>query len=1797
MKKIFFLLVACCWISSIVQGQTYCAKGYWPKIYYYEGKPTYPALWILDQDEVTEKHFGVTLFGSNHYYIENILNTAKNIVGIDAQNYYFLAKDLQSSSPQIPRTDISIVLIDQPGTSQGSITISNLLDRKYGVKIGLGLGLSDFVDFLGYHDTRFVMEPSIRHYDCRYFNYASTSIQSASFKQLRVGVFLTNGGNSQRIGYVDIPEYAIFQTNVKTSAVYPIITDNLTGQKDGTISFSIERIECVEYPSAAILDGKTNLPIDGNVTVNNDYTSLVPAICQLLDNNKAVLSTSYLELAPIDWLACNAKYFKIVYNRPLLTNEQVKATLTYNTVSHGSGEVVLFSGNISESSNFAFADNYALITLPTNWGAIAEAADYQNTTPKSNTVKLTVETIERTASRTDRVLISADIFKSPNTMPKPVISSDSRLCYDGVNDKHLLTLQNHNSFLAFDRTYTLHYLGSGNTESLDVTTGTHKFAPIKDEANETTVYLSVKNKTTNCVVSSDTVAVQFAKSPQLPTLQGSMNYCSSENSTYLVHSNPEYHTQYWLYDVTGGNEKFLRHKGANFWIFRPDQHDPKEEAPTEINGEAYYDMRLSAGKYEIRATHDKNSCVTVAPFEIVSFSDAAYQMQAKSTVLRICNSDVDGVNVLDLFVDGDLKSAIISNPQNYTLVWTAKKDYDVIGATAHDPKKMAVENAKSGTYAVTLAVTNASGCTNSYSSSIVVTARPAAFTVAAAKERACDTSAVTIAASNGNVADVARWEWYNDGSKVGDNSSSSANMSLAAAGAHKIHAVAYNETGCYTASPKIEVPRIEFNPDIHFITYVVHERCQSASEFSLFDLLTGEDKNKVLEKKDNVNYQITHTPFGLSIDNDLGKYMVNPAQCAAKSYELALKVSSNGCDIYKAVSFTIKPTPASFTLSASSSLLCDSAKVTITPSCAGTSGLTYEWYVNEAKRDDITGATPSFALPDGQNTIYAVVSNASGCTATSPTISVEAWAVKTNVKMSTEAISVCEVKNGEIDLYGYLTGSVADREALKDENNAKGLKFLYEGMTVGYNSTAYHLASFASNPAKSDGSPYRLRFTIWQESHATCKRTYERNVKVLPRPVDFTLSASNAQACNDDDVSISAGNGVAGLTYEWTVNGQKVGGQSVSILPKVALAQDLSSITPVVSNVSAITKNAEGCVTASSNVATTKIHSLSPAIAWSSTGIDICQNASPFNLQDYLVGADKSAVLQQQQGMTYSISSTTGLALDANNNVTPSSSAVGTYTVAITVHRADCRVSFDMKVNVNPTPAQFTIATSWPSQVLNGETTHLLCNSSSFDMNTSALTNTAQVKWYGDGAEVGTTSNGSYTYIINTDGTNNMSAVATSKKGCSTSSTNLLRVDRRTVDFSGIAVNTSPTAYCNGDENVNFFTFVTATNKSDIEGSSNGWGYALDAGGISQCAGENNPKMLCLQNSAPGTYNTLFTVTKNSCQSSWNKAITIKPVPGATTLTPEVSNLCENGSTTLTATTQNYVNTYTYNWYRDGELVRSGYTARTHSYTAESGVTQTTWKVAAVDNSCTGAMSNEVTVNNNQPSLDAAFTANTFSKEGFMFKIANTTKVERGSIKVYSVNKNTNATLERTPKAITNDVYTIELQGIGSADYEIYVTFSDDATGACTNSYTIGTINYSSASGYTVKTPTLPVNSLAITAATTVATADYDGEAERLYREYVGDLHKDEHKAFLAPTYTGSGEGVKLLIYSAQPENVTVSVASLTGAVISRRSMPLYGGITELWLEPHEKPQVPGMYYVLVEYANGNRETLKGVIK
>ncbi|GHV64517.1 hypothetical protein FACS1894199_02950 [Bacteroidia bacterium] len=1402
-------------------------------------------------------------------------------------------------------------------------------------------------------------------------------------------------------------------------------------------------------------------------------------------------------------------------------------------------------------------------------------------------------------------------FATPFVVPKPLISaSATSFCDDGSEYTGVVvTVTNAADYINIDyspQPVIVTITDNGNNREEIIPPSGSVFVRSKYAASTIEVSAKVQSISGCVSVASDVLTITRYVAPKRPNLSSltgqvvvqdgkyTFSYCGTETSTYVVHDNPQYGVQYWLWDVTSGAQ-LVKHKGANFWIFRDDQYDPKP-GTTDINEDSYFDMGLSAGKYELRATHDMNSCTTVLPFDVINFESGIYDMSPTDAPVSVCNSELAGFDILDAFKDCELKTLLKNETTGFTFAWSVKLGSTALAAMPH-PRWVHVDGVASGNYDIEFTVNNPSGCSKTYLSSVNITPRPQAFTIAADNSNVCD-NAITVTASNASLAGLT-YEWTLNDTVLAGNDRSSIFITNLKEGSNYITAKATNAGGCYITSNRIEVTRRVLRADVSFTAAnIVY--CSDAGIFSLKDLLTGADKDKIFARSEGFTYNLSSTPSGLSIDNSLpDTYMLNPTLSTAREYILSFEVFQTGCSVQKTAHLTINPIPAAFTISADNTgTICNSDNVTVTAGNSGVAGLTYKWFVNGTVVSGVSGATLGKTyLAEGANSIYTVaIVASSGCSVTSNTITVNLHTLNPTIAFSSASYSYCQNASG-INLKDLLTGT--DKAAVLDKTYGIGQDYSITSSPSGLNFNGSYDVTLASSTPQA----YTLTLTV---TRGGCSVTKTAQLIINPIPAAFTISADNTGIiCNSDNVTVTAGNsGVAGLTYKWFVNGTEVSGVSGATLGKTYLAEGANSIYTV-----AIVASS-GC-SVTSNTITVNLHTLNPTIAFSSASYSYCQNASGINLKDLLTGTDKDAVLNKTYGIgqDYSItSSPSGLNFNGSYDVTLASSTPQAYTLTLTVTRGGCSVTKTAQLNVNSVPQNFTISTTKPSSVISGETVYLLCNSSAFDVATSALSNTASVDWYLGTTKVGSTATGSYNYTLASDQAGEVYATAVSSAGCSVNSNNKLNVDRRTVDFSGISVDTDPVAYCKGDNNVNYFIFVTASQKSDIEGGSAGWGYNLNAGGIIQ-SDANNSKNLTLNSTNPGTYNTVFTVSKNGCSTNYNKSITVKPVPGATTLAVNNANLCAGGTATMTATTTNYVSTYTYNWYKDGaSSATSAGSSTTLSYSAENGKQTTTYKVAAVDNGCVGDFSNVVTINNNAPTLTAAFTANSFTSV-IKVRLTNMVNVDASTISFTTKNLSTNA-VNSQPATVSGDVYTINgWTGIGITNYEVIVTFSDDKLGTCSNTVTVGTIT-KNGSSYTVSggsiSPSFVTRSVSIhdtiyvydyASGESSSSPDYDSEAERLYREYVKGLYNDEHLAFLAPTYTNRGEAVKLLIYSQSTEKVSVRVYSLDGSLVSSQSVDLKGGITEHWLQANDKPQSIGMYFVEVIYASGKRETLKGMIK
>jgi hypothetical protein len=513
--------------------------------------------------------------------------------------------------------------------------------------------------------------------------------------------------------------------------------------------------------------------------------------------------------------------------------------------------------------------------------------------------------------------------------------------------------------------------------------------------------------------------------------------------------------------------------------------------------------------------------------------------------------------------------------------------------------------------------------------------------------------------------------------------------------------------------------------------------------------------------------------------------------------------------------------------------------------------------------------------------------------------------------MDVAPISECEVENGEINLYSYLSGDAGDLEMLKLLDNPKGLKFRFEGMQVGYSETAYHVASFANNPAKTDGSPYALKFSVWQESVPGCVQAYERSVKVLPRPKEFPITANSTIACNEDLAFVTASNGeIPGLTYQWRVNGAIKEGVSAASLPKSALDDGVNIV-------GAMAINADGCATAAANQISIKLTGFNPAVRFKGA-LAFCQNSGAFTLADILEGEDKEALLNGTGGYTYSVTSNP-VGLFSQNalgvySVSPALKSADDYLVTLVMNNGECEVYRTAALAILPIPTSFAVTPSTPNVVCNDEQVTLSAS--------SAGVSGLAYRWYVNSAPVDGVAGSSLAKDYLSQGSNEVYAVATNSSGCSVRSDNTVTTTLHALN-PAVAFSASSYTYCANVGKFSLHDLLAGDDKSKVLNRQEGMSYELTsvpALGLSISNSFGNYEVDPSQ-STPQAYTVTLLVRRSNCEVRSAATLTILPIPTNFTVTSSSSNVICNGDPVTITAGNSGVAGLAYRWYVNSALV------------------------------------------------------------------------------------------------------------------------------------------------------------------------------------------------------------------------------------------------------------------------------------
>ena len=358
-------------------------------------------------------------------------------------------------------------------------------------------------------------------------------------------------------------------------------------------------------------------------------------------------------------------------------------------------------------------------------------------------------------------------------------------------------------------------------------------------------------------------------------------------------------------------------------------------------------------------------------------------------------------------------------------------------------------------------------------------------------------------------------------------------------------------------------------------------------------------------------------------------------------------VANSGCSspVSDAVAVTVNPTPATPVVTASgSTTLCQGSSVTLT----ATAATTYKWYLNG---NIITGATAQSYTASATGSYTVIVTNASGCPATSA-----ATSVTVNPIPATPVITVSGTTT-------FCAGSSVTLTATA----ASSYQWYRDGNVINGSTTQSYIALATGS------------YTVTVTNPSGCSATSAPTVVTVSTPVTPVITASGSTTlCSGSSVTFTSS---AASSYQWYLNGNLITG---------ATAQ--SYIASAAGNYTVITTNAAGCpATSSATTVTVNPAPAVPIITTSSSTI-LCSGGSvtltataPAPYQWYLDGNLITGATAQSY----------------------TASTAGSYTVTTTNVSGCSATSAPAIVTVNTPPAIPVITASGSTTLCSGSTVTL----------------------------------------------------------------------------------------------------------------------------------------------------------------------------------------------------------------------------------------------------------------------------------------------------------------------------------------------------------------------------------------------------------------------------------------------------------------------------------------------------------
>ena len=474
----------------------------------------------------------------------------------------------------------------------------------------------------------------------------------------------------------------------------------------------------------------------------------------------------------------------------------------------------------------------------------------------------------------------------------------------------------------------------------------------------------------------------------------------------------------------------------------------------------------------------------------------------------------------------------------------------------------------------------------------------------------------------------------------------------------------------------------------------VNKFCRQDSPTDLFGALQGGYEALGKNTAQWSLYQSCDRP--VSIDG--GRY-INTLNLEPGFYTATLHVGNGSCDTTMCTVIEILPRPENIRITGDSTV-CNGLLVTYT---ANYSELSYEWYLDGYP---VAGNGHQFTQSytgSGLHHVYAIGTDANGCSNVSDTATTEALTVSSDLKFKPGAFyETCPVK-----LYLSIPDSLVDptlapleygnlaHEKIRDGH----FKYTFEGDGLAIRN-AHYLDSY--NSESGTHTLYLVVKEDFSEYGGFCSiRNDSMQVVIKAAPPIFTISPVNDETqadtillCNQTEIALKVDNPVNGATYIWYNGDEHLGDGRVFT----------HDTTAHLMNYSVWAKGNGGCDRESDNRLIVERRVVDLDIRFNEENTYYCNNVPDANLFDNTSGDNKDNIRNRHDGYSYTIASVE-LPVDRQTGVVQVGLAMPghAYPISLTAMKNGCSHTTSTTVTVNLPSGPAAIAPAEVDPLCSGE--------------------------------------------------------------------------------------------------------------------------------------------------------------------------------------------------------------------------------------------------------------------------------------------------------------------------------------------------------------------------------------------------------------------------------------------------------------------------------------------------------------